>query len=43
MERDSNNELALVELGTISNDTHGDRGVYWEGFALQPHAGISDE
>lgn len=43
MERDINEAPAVIDLGTVSNDTHGDGGVYWEGFALQPHSGISDE
>jgi hypothetical protein len=43
MERDSNQAPAVIDLGSVSGDTQGDRGVYWEGFALQPHAGISDE
>ena len=34
---------SLVELGSVSGDTQGDGGIYWEGFALQPHPGISDE
>ena len=43
MERDRNEASAVIDLGSVSDDTRGDGGIYWEGFALQPHAGISDE
>ena len=43
MERDREEASAVIDLGTVSDDTRGDGGIYWEGFALQPHAGISDE
>jgi hypothetical protein len=33
----------VIELGTVSGDTLGDRGTYWESFALQPRTGISDD
>jgi hypothetical protein len=33
----------VIDLGSISEDTLGGEGKYWEGFAEMPHAGLSDE
>ena len=33
----------LIDLGSVSQDTQGDDGKYWEGFATMPGAGLSDE
>lgn len=33
----------LVELGSVSADTQGDGGLYWEIGGLQPHPGICAE
>lgn len=44
MERDnSERPTSLIELGSISGDTQGQGGIYWETFVLQPHQGISDD
>lgn len=44
MEREhSNPSASLVELGSISGDTQGNGGFYWEIGGLQPHPGISDD
>jgi hypothetical protein len=43
MEREFTDTPAVIDLGSVSGDTHGDVGIYWEGFALQPHPGISDD
>ena len=42
MEREHDN-AGLVELGSVSGDTQGAGGIYWETFVLQPHAGISHD
>ena len=31
-----------TELGSVTADTKGDGGFYWEIGGLQPHPGISD-
>lgn len=41
MERNREEPSAVIDLGTVSDDTRGDGGIYWEGFALQPHPGMS--
>ena len=42
MERDHvEYDAGLIELGSLSEDTHGDGGFYWEIGGLQPHPGIS--
>jgi len=33
----------LVELGSVTDDTHGEGGVEIEGFTLRPKGGISAE
>ena len=44
MERDNSETPAgLIELGSVSGDTQGGYGIYWETFVLFPHAGISDD
>lgn len=42
MERD-NQSSGVIALGSVSEDTLGGDGKYWEGFAEMPHAGLSDE
>lgn len=43
MEREAQNIFeGPVELGSVTADTHGDGGFYWEIGGLQPHPGISD-
>jgi hypothetical protein len=42
MERDTHGQgTALVELGSVTADTKGDGGLYWELGGLQPHPGLS--
>jgi hypothetical protein len=42
MERDNHDRTeALIELGSVSADTKGDGGIYWEIGGLQPQPGIS--
>lgn len=36
-------EPDLIDLGSVSQDTRGGEGKYWEGFAEMPHAGLSDD
>lgn len=42
MERENHDGPAdLIELGSVSADTKGDGGIYWEIGGLQPRPGIS--
>lgn len=44
MERENHDSpAALIELGSVSADTKGDGGFYWEIGGLRPHQGISDD
>lgn len=40
MERDDQIS-GLIDLGSVSQDTQGGEGKYWEGFAEMPHGGLS--
>lgn len=42
MERD-HQAPDVIDLGSVSQDTRGDDGKYWEGFAAMPGAGLSEE
>ncbi len=33
----------VTELGSVSRDTLGGDGKYWEGFADMPAAGLTDD
>lgn len=44
MQRDNcDTPIGLIELGSVSHDTQGEGGFYWEGFITQPHPGISPD
>jgi hypothetical protein len=44
MEREHSETTASpIELGSVSGDTQGDGGFYWEIGGLQPHPGISND
>ena len=44
MERDTfDSPASLIELGSVSADTQGDNGFYWEIGGLNPHPGSSND
>jgi hypothetical protein len=44
MERDKQESGdRLVELGSVTRDTQGDGGIYWETHGMRPFPGICDD